>query len=339
MNNSEFKNIDIIKASKAYAQLKREIDEAKILDRDYLYYYIVIVIVFLGFFTGVALIYFSNTTIGTILSSIFFVMFATQMAGLMHDSGHRAVFKSNLANDLLGTLSSGLIAFTFRRWRISHDQHHASPNHEEDDPDIDRPFMAFTKEQAKNAKPILKALIRYQVYTYFPFSAFTGIYVQIAGIVYFFKNFNIRRSWEIILYAAGFFVWLFLPALVFDFQKALLVYFTVYSMLGLYLFNIFAPNHKGMPFVAKGQRLSFFEQQIATSRNIKGGFLTDLLLIYLNYQIEHHLFPNCPRNKLKLITPYVKKLCKQQGLEYTQVSLVDSNKIILKELHWVAMTV
>lgn len=31
----EFKNIDVIKASKYYTKLKREIDEAKILDRDY----------------------------------------------------------------------------------------------------------------------------------------------------------------------------------------------------------------------------------------------------------------------------------------------------------------
>jgi delta8-fatty-acid desaturase len=61
-------------------------------------------------------------------------------------------------------------------------------------------------------------------------------------------------------------------------------------------------------------------------------------MIGLNYQIEHHLFTHCPRNKLKLLTPYVKRICKKYGLEYTDVGIVETNKIILRELNEVALS-
>ena len=36
-----------------------------------------------------------------------------------------------------------------------------------------------------------------------------------------------------------------------------------------------------------------------TSRNVRGGWLTDTALGGLNYQIEHHLFPSMPRPNLR----------------------------------------
>jgi fatty acid desaturase len=91
-----------------------------------------------------------------------------------------------------------------------------------------------------------------------------------------------------------------------------------------------------MPQIKSGQKISFLEQQIIATRNIKRGFFTDILLLGLNYQIEHHLFPHCPRNKLKLLTPYVKEVCGELNLEFTETNLFESNKIILRELNQVA---
>jgi fatty acid desaturase len=73
-----------------------------------------------------------------------------------------------------------------------------------------------------------------------------------------------------------------------------------------------------------------------TSRNVDGHWLTDFVYMGLNYQIEHHLFPNCPRINLPKITPYVKEICKKMKLEYTSVSIIETDKIILKELNDVA---
>jgi fatty acid desaturase len=106
--------------------------------------------------------------------------------------------------------------------------------------------------------------------------------------------------------------------------------------MGFYLSNVFAPNHKGMPQIADGTAISFLELQITTSRNITPGWLVDLVYFGLNYQIEHHLFPTCPRSKLKQITPYVLEVCARTHLAYTQVGVVESNRIILRELNAIA---
>ncbi|OEV25008.1 delta fatty acid desaturase, partial [Streptomyces nanshensis] len=63
---------------------------------------------------------------------------------------------------------------------------------------------------------------------------------------------------------------------------------------GVYLGSIFAPNHKGMPTLKGDERPDFLRRQVLTSRNVRGGPLTDLALGGLNYQIEHHLFPSMP---------------------------------------------
>ncbi len=91
-----------------------------------------------------------------------------------------------------------------------------------------------------------------------------------------------------------------------------------------------------MPQVARDAGMSFIEQQVITSRNIRGGFFTDTAMVGLNYQIEHHLFPSCPRNKLKLVTPFVQEVCERLNLEYTCVSIVETNRILLRELRAVA---
>jgi len=59
------------------------------------------------------------------------------------------------------------------------------------------------------------------------------------------------------------------------------------------------PGHKGMPTIAPGHKIDFLRRQVLTSRNVRGGGFTDLFLGGLNYQVEHHLFPNMPRVNLR----------------------------------------
>ncbi len=127
-----------------------------------------------------------------------------------------------------------------------------------------------------------------------------------------------------------------LPFVVFSPLKAIFVFSLIHVTSGLYLANLFAPNHKGMPQLSSDTVMSFLKQQVITSRDIKGGLVTDLALVGLNYQIEHHLFPTCPRNKLKLLTPYVQDVCQRLNLEFRTVGLIETNKMILRDLRAVA---
>ena len=45
-------------------------------------------------------------------------------------------------------------------------------------------------------------------------------------------------------------------------------------------------------------KVDFLRRQVLTSRNIKGNWVMDTFMGGLNYQIEHHLFPNMPRPHL-----------------------------------------
>ena len=55
-----------------------------------------------------------------------------------------------------------------------------------------------------------------------------------------------------------------------------------------------------------------------------GGWLTDLALGGLNYQIEHHLFPSMPRPSLRRSQALISDFCRQEGLPYCETSLVRS---------------
>ena len=95
----------------------------------------------------------------------------------------------------------------------------------------------------------------------------------------------------------------------------------------------FAPNHKGMPVIPSGARLDFLRRQVLTSRNVRGGFFTDLALGGLNYQIEHHLFPNMPRASLRRVQPLVRAHCKALGVPYVETSFIGSYRLVLRHLH------
>lgn len=72
-----------------------------------------------------------------------------------------------------------------------------------------------------------------------------------------------------------------------------------------------------------------------TSRNIRGGWLTDLLSGSLNYQIEHHLFPAMPRNQLRRAHLIVRQFCEQEGVAYHETSVLGSYRELLGFLHQV----
>jgi fatty acid desaturase len=105
------------------------------------------------------------------------------------------------------------------------------------------------------------------------------------------------------------------------------------GLFGLYLGCAFAPNHKGMPTLTEADQLDFLRRQVLTSRNVRGSRFVDFLLGGLNYQIEHHLFPNMPRPNLRHAQPLIRTFCHDQGLPYTEASLVGSYAEAIRHLH------
>jgi fatty acid desaturase len=94
----------------------------------------------------------------------------------------------------------------------------------------------------------------------------------------------------------------------------------------LHSFLVIVPNHSAEdiyqfsePHKSQGE---FYLRQIMGSVNYNTG--TDLIDFshgFLNYQIEHHLFPNTPQSFQQKMQPLVKEVCKKHNIEYRQESV------------------
>ena len=100
-------------------------------------------------------------------------------------------------------------------------------------------------------------------------------------------------------------------------------------------FMMIVPNHTGPDLYRFSTKVSdkkdFYVRQILSSTNMKiGSDFNDFLHLFLNYQVEHHLFPNIPLLQYKKIQPKLKKLCKKHNIPYTQESVWIRFKKLLK---------
>ncbi|MDX2010030.1 MAG: fatty acid desaturase [Myxococcaceae bacterium] len=94
----------------------------------------------------------------------------------------------------------------------------------------------------------------------------------------------------------------------------------------LHCFVIIVPNHAGDDLERfdgpPASRAEWFVRQVRGSVNFRtGGDLNDFLHGFLNYQIEHHLFPDLPPRAYQQLQPKVKALCERYGVPYRQESV------------------
>jgi fatty acid desaturase len=87
-----------------------------------------------------------------------------------------------------------------------------------------------------------------------------------------------------------------------------------------------------MPLVDPDLGLSFVRRQVISARNVQGGWFTNLALGGLNFQIEHHLFPNMPRPNLARAQSIVRAFCLDNGLGYREDSLAGSYRQTIRYL-------
>lgn len=94
----------------------------------------------------------------------------------------------------------------------------------------------------------------------------------------------------------------------------------------IHAFIMIVPNHAGedlyrfdTPIVGRGD---FYLRQIVGSTNYKtGGDFNDYLHGFLNYQIEHHLWPDMTLLQYQKAQPQVFEICQRHGVPYVQESV------------------
>jgi fatty acid desaturase len=88
--------------------------------------------------------------------------------------------------------------------------------------------------------------------------------------------------------------------------------------------------------VTEGTRMDFLREQVLTARNVTGPRWVEFWYGGLNFQIEHHLFPNMPRCNLHKARPIVKAFCQERGIPYHEAGLIDSYAEGIRYLHRVS---
>ena len=75
--------------------------------------------------------------------------------------------------------------------------------------------------------------------------------------------------------------------------------------------------HFDMEVLENETRAEWYLRQMAGSANIDGTRTFSLWTGYLDHQIEHHLFPDCPSHRLRDVAVEVRDLCDRYDLPYT----------------------
>ena len=330
--------LSIEEGTALYARLKAQVHTEGILERAYVFYAFLTFIAIAGYVLTMAAIVALDSYLLLLLACLGFSFFTVQLAGIMHDCGHRAVFASARNNDILGFIAAAIIGMMLSSWRGHHNRHHAFPNQLERDPDFEIPMISLDLAQLMRKGSMGRAMARYQAFYFYAIVATASLSNRLGGITNFVRRPIRGELLNLIAYVPVMVILFAGPFVFFPIEKAIFVLVTVHFTSGLYLANCFAPNHKGMQTLPRDSRMSFLEQQVVTARNVRGGVLSDILMVGLNHQIEHHLFPSTPRNKLARLQPHVLAVCEREGIPYVEASFLSGGRAILSSLHAVTRT-
>ena len=325
---------DNINPHVSYGALKKQIKKKGLLEKQPGYVSRRIASNFIMLGISIVILFATDLVWVQLLNALFMGFVFVQFGFIAHDVGHRQAFRKTETNDLFGLLHGPLLlGMSFGWWLNKHNEHHAHPNEQDADPDIDFPFIAFSEQDALEKRGFFRWMVKYQAYL-FPFLVmFESFSLRFGSL-----QFLLTRPWKyrlaelvlMLLHFAWFF-WLVFAAL--PVQTAVLFIAVQQAFFGLYLASVFAPNHKGMLIVEEDMNLDFMLKQILTARNVQSHPLTDYLYGGLNFQIEHHLFPTMAENKLREAQAIIKQFCAEHRIPYYETSVARSYVEILQYLH------
>jgi fatty acid desaturase len=319
-----------------YADLKRLIVREGLLDKQ-LGFYALNVALSLSFLAAslVFLLVVGNFWL-QLLNAAFLACVFGQWGFLGHDAGHRQIFNGAPRNDLFGLVPSLVLGLSRSWWIDTHNQHHVNPNDLDLDPHTALPILAFSEEQARSKRGFLRFLVGYQSFYFVPVLLLEGIGIRIASVQYLLRAEVRQRALEASLIVLHVALYLGLVFYALSVGQAVVFILVHQALYGLYFGSVFAPNHKGMPTLDSDSQLDFVRRQVLTSRDVKAHPLTDFWYGGLNYQIEHHLFPSMPRNKLKKAQTIVRAFCEERSIPYRETGALQSNREILQFLYEVS---
>ncbi len=262
-----------------------------------------------------------------------------QFAFIGHDAGHGSIGRNSAVNRAFGQLAMTLVTgLAFDEWIARHRAHHQYCQDETRDPDMAVAFVVSLTEGSKQGKGALgRFLTRTQPVHIWLLSFLFGHSQRHLSQAAVFAN---PRHWRLdaAMLVPHYALWFGIPCglLGVPFLAALLAYLIPLTLLGPYLAAIFWVNHIGMPLVRRVESFSFFEHQVVTSRTITNPPAWNWLFGGLNFQIEHHLFPQVPSARLPALQAIVREHFERHRIAYHGVTWSEAVRSIVAHLRLVA---
>jgi fatty acid desaturase len=253
----------------------------------------------------------------------------TGMTG--HNASHQAVTGSRRLDRILMYFTMAFlngVAATY--WRKKHVQlHHAGPNNIGIDTDIELwPYFALSEDEVTRANRWQRKLFAIQHWVFPAAINLILVNLQCYGIRHLAGELRRPGGWrreiaaDIVCLCAHLVAFLLVPMLFWPVASVLGFFLLRQSLISFAMFVSVAPAH--FPAEAKlvkmeTAQLSPVACQIYTTLNFRTGFFGRLVCLGAEYQIEHHLLPNCNPLKMGQVSEIVRPFCERHGYPYRQL--------------------
>jgi fatty acid desaturase len=262
----------------------------------------------------------------------------TSISMVGHEGSHRSFSSSAGRNAFVMYLAFPLFGgLSALYWRDKHDRlHHGHPNVEGLDPDI-RPFpFASSRGDHEKCGPKERWFQRnFQAYAFWPMSTLMALGMRRSSLLYLMrypKRSGRDRGWWIELgcVAVHYTSWLVIPSVLWGPLVAFALYSAIWAGVGVFLALVFAPAHMGLPITSSQKH--DWQHQLETTRNLELPAVISFFFIGLDYQVEHHLFPKIPHQKLPQAAAITSAWCARHDIAYLSApylhALVDAAKFM-----------
>jgi linoleoyl-CoA desaturase len=272
---------------------------------------------------------------------------------IMHDANHGSYSKKVWVNNLLG-FSLNLVGGNAFNWKVQHNVlHHTYTHVHEVDEDIS-PRGVLRMAPTEHWKPMHQFQ---HLYAWFFYGLLTIVWIGVKdfgrlkryvrdGMLTKQKT-NPAREWTVLILSKVFYLaFLFLPVLLvpeISWWMPIAGFLIMHYIAGFILAIIFQPAHVidgteyPLPDSEGNLENNWAVHQLHTTTNFGRKHRAFSWFVGgLNYQVEHHLFPNICHVHYRAIAPIVEKTAKEFGLPYkskeTFFEALAAHTVILREL-------
>jgi|Transcript_55959 delta8-fatty-acid desaturase len=281
-----------------------------------------------------------------------------QVAFLAHDAAHYAVQKPSSGgglNWLAWFLASVLFGISTSMWNEEHSAHHAMTLRPREDPQFNYLplWLISVKELAVPGYPkldfVTRCLVRVQHFTFLPLVILVGRFnFYLISIAFAVKRlvlgpgrFQRMGGLTDVIGMMLFWAWLVaLTSCIETWQDRLVFILVSHWSCGILHIQLLLSHLFTDTFTAEEERAEqFFSFQLKTTRNIDSEWYDHWFHGGLEYQIEHHLFPQLPRHNLAKVKPFVQDICKRHGIPYMTTSFTSASIHIMKDFRRLALAI